>query len=265
MEDQMKNKDELLKEIARLYQQLELHVDSNDNPIRNLIHSTPAPVFLHSETNYRSLVDNLREGVLHIDEKMNTILVNPRMAKMLGYTEDEMLGKPVAAFIKEKDFHLFQSKFERRKSDIREQHDFEFVRKDRSTLYAIVETAPIFEEDKFIGAVIGVLDITERRKAEEDLHKLEEIVNASPVVAFLWRADVSWTAEYVTPNASKILGYDAEEFLQGKVFYVQIVHPDDLERLVNEVLSYSQTDVDEFEQVGRVVRPDGSIILFCLK
>jgi PAS domain S-box-containing protein len=55
-----------------------------------------------SEKKYRQLIDTLQEGVWLIDKNANTTFVNPRMAEMLGYTVEEMLGQYLFALIDKK-------------------------------------------------------------------------------------------------------------------------------------------------------------------
>ena len=47
---------------------------------------------IRSEKNYRHLVENAQEGIWNVDPRGKTIFVNGRMAEMLGYTIDEMMG-----------------------------------------------------------------------------------------------------------------------------------------------------------------------------
>lgn len=59
---------------------------------------------------------------------------------------------------------------ERRKQGIAEQHDFEWLRKDGNRINVTMETAPIIDEDgNYSGAIAGVIDITERMRAEEKI------------------------------------------------------------------------------------------------
>jgi signal transduction histidine kinase len=68
---------------------------------------------------------------------------------------------------------LAQENIERRKAGISEQHDFEFIRKDGTRIYAALETSPITDSDgEYVGALAGVMDITERKHAEADLKRI---------------------------------------------------------------------------------------------
>jgi PAS domain S-box-containing protein len=155
------------------------------------------------EKDYRQLLDALQEGIWVIDQDANTTFVNPRMAEMLGYTLEEMQGKRLYSLMDERGAEITQRKLERRAQGIREQHDFEFLRKDGSRMYAMLETSPIYDDDgNYVGGIAGIQDITERRQAEKALQKSETLLRETQQMAKLggWELDLStsqvtWTDE----------------------------------------------------------------------
>src|SRR5260370_1722663 len=52
-----------------------------------------------SEERYRRIVETAYEGIWVIDAQNLTTFVNPRMAEMLGWTVDEMVGRPLFDFL----------------------------------------------------------------------------------------------------------------------------------------------------------------------
>ncbi len=128
-----------------------------------------------SEERYRSLVENAQEGIWAIDKDACTTFVNPRMAQMLGYTEEEMLGRHLFSFMDEAGAELCRHYLERREQGVSEQHDFAFQRSDGTNLYASVETGPLTDSKGcYTGALACVADITERREMEEAVRASEE-------------------------------------------------------------------------------------------
>ncbi len=128
-----------------------------------------------SERKYRQLIENLQEGIWVLDEKSNTAYVNPRMAEMLGYTPDEMLGKHLFSFMDDRGAELARAGLDRRKKGIKEQHDFEFITKSGERIFTALETAPMTDElGRYTGALAGVIDITRRKRTEEALRSSEE-------------------------------------------------------------------------------------------
>lgn len=132
-----------------------------------------------SEEKYRRLVETLMEGIWVLDKDANTTFVNPRMAQMLGYTVDEMLGKHLFSFMDEQGRENAMRYLERRSQGIKEQHDFEFVRKDGTRIYASLETSPIVDENgNYSGAIAAIADITERKRTEEKLREGEQFLES---------------------------------------------------------------------------------------
>jgi sigma-B regulation protein RsbU (phosphoserine phosphatase) len=55
------------------------------------------------------------------------------------------------------------------------------------------------------------------------------------------------------------MGYTAEEFISGEVVFRDIVHPDDVERLGEEIRGYAEADVEEYIQVYRCLTKSGDV------
>ncbi|MFQ5981095.1 MAG: PAS domain S-box protein [Candidatus Heimdallarchaeota archaeon] len=128
-----------------------------------------------SEKKHRELIEHLHEGVWAIDKEANTTFVNSSMAKMLGYTPEEMLNKHLFSFMDDKAIETAKYYLERRQQGIEEEHEFEFLRKDGSRVDTLVATSPLADTTgTYIGAVAGVLDITERKQAVAALQESEE-------------------------------------------------------------------------------------------
>lgn len=127
-----------------------------------------------SRERYRLIVETAQEGVWVIDQNNSTTFVNQRMADMLGFTAQEMIGKTLFDHMNEKGRRIAEENIERRKRGIKESHDFCFQRKDGTELWAIVSTNPLMDaEGNYQGALALITDITDRRRAEQDRHHLE--------------------------------------------------------------------------------------------
>ena len=57
---------------------------------------------------------------------------------------------------------------------------------------------------------------------------MEQIINSSPIIVFLWKAEKGWPVEYVTDNIQQF-GYMPSDFTSGRIPYANMIHPDDLE------------------------------------
>ena len=55
------------------------------------------------------------------------------------------------------------------------------------------------------------------------------------------------------------MGYTAREFIEEKIFFRDIVHPDDMERIAEEIEHYAEEDVEEYTQFYRIMTRDGQV------
>jgi PAS domain S-box-containing protein len=134
-----------------------------------------------SEEKYRELVNNLQDGIFIVQDK-RCKYVNEALAQMLGYEMDEMLEQLFENFIspseKEKVMHYYARRVEGKQAP--DEYETRLIHKDQTReIIVIHKVIRIMYMDK--PAIQGtVKDITERKKAEEELlrHKehLEELV-----------------------------------------------------------------------------------------
>ena len=130
-----------------------------------------------SEERYRELWDNAPVAYHTLDTKGIITSVNHTEAKMFGYKPDEMIGKPIF------DFILPEQKTEAKKrfllkiagKHLPEAGDRIYVSKDGKKIHVSIED--ILEHDsegKVAGVRTTMLDITARKKAEEEREKSYE-------------------------------------------------------------------------------------------
>jgi PAS domain S-box-containing protein len=135
----------------------------------------PLEKALHeSEEKYRTIVETAGEGIWMSDIEGRTTFVNKRMAEMIGYTPDEMMGKSAYDFMDEGARALARINLERRKQGLRDHFEQKYVRKDGATLWAIVSSTPLLDKDGRVIAFMGMLtDITERKRIEAVIKQSE--------------------------------------------------------------------------------------------
>nr|MBP7653161.1 PAS domain S-box protein [Candidatus Dependentiae bacterium] len=78
-------------------------------------------------------------------------------------------------FMDTTDIDNAKNNLKRREKGIKEQHDFNFIKKDGTKINAHLETSPLYDDfGNYIGAIAGVIDITYRKQTEEQLLKHEK-------------------------------------------------------------------------------------------
>jgi PAS domain S-box-containing protein len=130
----------------------------------------------------------------------------------------------------------------------------EHRRKDGSR-YPVELQIELIQESNPMFVAIG-RDITGRIATEKALRQALALVEASPVVSFRWRAAPGWPVEYVSANVTR-WGYQPEQILSGRPTYAELIHPDDLEHVGEEVTSHTERGIDQYTQEYRLRAADG--------
>jgi PAS domain S-box-containing protein len=182
-----------------------------------------------TERRYRQLIEVALEGIWIIDETSNTSFVNYRMAEMLGYSVNEMLGRHIYMFMDEKAIETCKQGIEKSRQGLTESQDFEYRRKNGGSVYARIQTSPITDEfGTYTGTLIAVSDKTRAKLAEEKLAASEN--NFLKLLENIEDLFLSFSARgtitYAGSAVGRILSYDAGD-LVGKNLR-EYIHPDDL-------------------------------------
>jgi PAS domain S-box-containing protein len=138
-----------------------------------------------SQDRYERLLNTAQEGIWISDPDFKTVFVNGRLASMLGYLPEELIGLPLSALLPKEDWGIF----ERRKKDARrgEHGIFEgrLLRKDGSVIWALTSASPMMgKKGEFEGGFAMFTDITDRKKAEARQKALQmQLVHAQKMEA----------------------------------------------------------------------------------
>ncbi len=118
-----------------------------------------------SERFYRRIAEAARIGIWVIDTENQTSFVNPQMASMLGYSENEMLGKPATDFMFSKAITLPNAPSNVSHFMIEEAHDLTLRRKDGEEVRVSLSPSPLFnEQEQYTGTLAMVTEIAESRR-----------------------------------------------------------------------------------------------------
>lgn len=165
-----------------------------------------------SEARYRQLVELAQEGIWAIDNNFNTTFINPRMAKMLGYKENEIMGKSLMQFVDPEWADRIGGIIKSFNKEGAEQYDYSFPHKNGSHVDTIVTLSVIFDEKKQkIGTLAVVSNITERKQLEKDLRQerdlLESVTASTNIILAIITPDyrIAWAnrrAKLATRNGN---------------------------------------------------------------
>ena len=189
-----------------------------------------------SEEKYRLLVDNVTDAVFTIDLKGNITFCSQAGEKMTGYSVRQLLSMNMKEVIAQEHLAEIQERLQAR---IRGEkylapHQFELTRADGKRLPVEMSTSPLLKEGHLVGIQGIVRDITERKRAEEDLRESEQkfrrIYNAS--LDAIYTTSIDGEILDMNPAGVAMFGFDSLDELKKVNIESLYVNLDDRKRLI---------------------------------
>lgn len=219
-----------------------------------------------SESKYRRILIDMKEGYFKADLEGNLTFFNQAVMMLLGYTEEELIGKNSRDYIVEEDI-----------ADVLEAYNEAYAKKGSSEIgYGItrkngtqryVESTFGVDEDE-AGNIVGfsgiLHDVTDRRRAEQEVkltsEKLAMLLESLPIVPYTASVDNDFGVTFISKTIEKLTGYKSEQFTDSSQFWADRVHPNDRSRILREmqqVIKHGSCNCEYSFQVA-----DGSYKLF---
>lgn len=86
----------------------------------------------------------------------------------------------------------------------------------------------------------------------DTLRSERDLFAAGPIFTIAWAPEESWPVTFVSKNVQQILGYTPQEMVASSFRYADIIHPDDLNRISDEVTAHFSNGSLHFEQSYRL-------------
>ncbi len=181
--------------------------------VQDITERTLAEKALHaSEEKYRTIVETSAEGIAIGAPGGAFQYVNQRLADMLGYSAEELLGMSGSDVV----YPGWEPQVSEARSEMHAgkvlRREIKLRRKDGSALWSLYSGSPLFDGDgNHIANVVMHTDITELKQAEEALARHADLLDLSFEPIIVWRlgGDIeSWNS-----GAVQLYGYGADEAL----------------------------------------------------
>lgn len=165
-----------------------------------------------SETRYRRLFEAAQDGILLINAESGQIEdANPYLTTMLGYSHDELLGKKlwdVGAFV---DIQKSTEMFERLQVEGYVRYSDLPLRTKGGSLIIVEFVSNAYDCAGVRVIQCNIRNITDQRRAEDQVRKLSLVVEQSPVSIVI--ASLAGEIEYVNAALLRNSGYCEEELI----------------------------------------------------
>ena len=202
-------------------------------------------VLRESESRFRSLFENTPVAYQSLDENGSFLDVNHCLLQLLGYTREELIGKSFGGLWSLETRHLFDGRFQQFKEDKFIKDVELLLLKKNGQIVPVILTGKVQLDDqgKFQRTHCIIVDITERKRAEESLKEttgfLNTLMNAIPVPMFYKDTD----GRYIGVNKSfeEFFGKTLPELVGKSVFDV---YPEELAKV------YYAKDNELFQNPG---------------
>jgi PAS domain S-box-containing protein len=231
-----------------------------------------------TERRYRSMVESI-PAVTYMDQPVEDgptrmTFVSPQVEQVLGLPPQRFLEDPLLWFdlMHPEDLARLRAANAFDTSDTTPFDDeYRMRRADGQWVWVHDTSTAVFGEEGEIAYFQGfMIDISQRRQAEQRLRETEErfrtIVEHTPVITYqelpcASEDDPSSTVAYVSPQIEQILGYSADEWAARPGYWIEVMHPDDLPKVLEESARTALTG-EPYHQDYRMFAADGRVVWF---
>jgi PAS domain S-box-containing protein len=149
------------------------------------------------------VLDTTNEGIWLIDAQARTTFVNRHTAELLGYTESEMIGQKIFAFMDQTRKPTAEQNLQRRQRGIEEREAVRLQRKDGTPIWVLGSTNPLYDrQGRYAGALALLGDLTEQKATEQHLRDQIEALRARLVKMTIERTERARPPRVVAEEAS---------------------------------------------------------------
>ncbi|MBN2383345.1 PAS domain S-box protein [bacterium] len=128
-----------------------------------------------SEERYRLVYETAQIGISMVDESEYFLLVNPALAQMLGYSQEELLQMNLSQITEQSEFNRYQKETQFRKLGLKNEYETKLRRKNGEVRLISISVSPVYNSrGEYLGALGISTDITEIRQNYAELEKFRQ-------------------------------------------------------------------------------------------
>lgn len=169
---------------------------------------------IKSEQYYKNLIKNATDIIMVLDARGTITYTSPSASQMLGYNEEELVGKDVYSFVQEEDIAKGKAYFwgKLKEEGVLPPIEVRITQKNGNVRFVETQATSLLHNPHVQGIIIISRDITERKEQEQSLLLMKRAVDASQNGILILNAQASEKPIiYVNDAFSQMTGYRAVE------------------------------------------------------
>jgi len=211
------------------------------------------------------LFDNNPQPMWIYDLKTLAFLaVNQAAQTKYGYSHAEFLGMTIRDIRPDEDIAALENNLARPRPDL--QHSGEWRHRSKGgRVFSVQIDSHKMRWHGREAVLVVARDISQERKARDEVFalwrkhlQLQEIINQSPAVAWMLQKEPDLPVSFVTDNVVQF-GYLRDQFISRELSYTDIVHPEDLQDVLDEIAYHANRDHSQFIHQYRILTADRQI------
>lgn len=192
------------------------------------------------------------------------LAVNQAAIAKYGYSREEFIGMTLKDIRPEEDIATLENNLSHPRPTLQHSGEWRHRTKNGLLLSVQIDSQKMHWRGKDVVLVVA-RDISQDRKARDEVFalwqqhlQLQEIINQSPAIALMWSAAPGLPVTFVSENISQF-GYLPEQFTRNGMRYSTIIHPEDLEHVLDEIERYAHRETSHFMQEYRILTSEREV------
>ena len=215
-----------------------------------------------SERRFNAVVKVINDALVGINEKGLVVVFNPAAQKMFGFSEEEILNQPIDCLSPERFRDCHRRSLERffvedASSDLLGKNIEVLAKRSNGEEFYAEVTLSLWQHGHASKVIAALRDVTERRRAEEEVRRSEEryraLVQTQVEAVCRWLPDTTLT--YVNQAYCRLFNKRPEELL-GRKFIDRM--PDDVRESMDEHVRILMSNPGTLYHETPVPQNDGS-------